>query len=363
MLKIKKSKTYIISEIGGNHNGNLKLAKKMIYKSWKVGADAVKFQTFIPEELAAPNTKIAEYQRKNIKKKISSLDILKMCQLSFKDHYILKKYSEKLGIDFLSSAFDMKSLIFLSKDLKIKNHKIPSGEITNFQLLFEHGRKNHNIILSTGMSSIKEIKDALNIYLTGYLFKKKNISIKKFVNRNFLKKSHKILKKKVILLHCVSNYPTDISDINLKVIETLHKIFDLPVGLSDHTSSTLTPAIAVSMGAKVIEKHLTLNKNMLGPDHTSSILPKEFKEMIENIRDTEKMLGDSIRKPNFKEVKISKIARKYLVAVKEIKKGETYSSNNISTKRGNGSISASKYWNIIGIKANKNYKANTFLKR
>ena len=176
---MNSKKIFLIGEIGINHNGSLKIAKKMIYKSWKAGADAVKFQTFLPEELSTPNTKIAEYQKKNIKKKISSLDILRLCHLSFKDHDILKKYSKKIGIDFLSSAFDMKSLAFLSRDLNIKNHKIPSGEIINSQLLFEHGLRKHNIILSTGMSTIKEIKNALNIYLAGYLYiKKKNIDIK-----------------------------------------------------------------------------------------------------------------------------------------------------------------------------------------
>ena len=361
MFDTKKSKTYIISEIGGNHNGNINLAKKMIYKSWKAGADAVKFQTFLPEELATKNTKIADYQKKNIKKKISSLDILKICQLRFNDHFKLKKYSKKIGIDFLSSAFDMKSLIFLSKDLKMKNHKIPSGEITNFQLLFEHGKRKHNIILSTGMSSIKEIKEALNIYLAGYLSKKKNFTIKKFIKKNLLKSNQKILYKKVILLHCVSNYPTKLSDLNLKVIQNLNKIFGIRIGLSDHTCSTLTPAIAVAMGAKVIEKHITLNRNMIGPDHKSSILPKEFSEMVKNIRNAEKMLGKSKKKPNKKEIAISKIARKRLITIKKINKGDFFSTKNISSKRGNGSIKASKYWNIIGIRAKKEYETNTFL--
>ena len=361
MFKIKKSKTYIISEIGGNHNGSIKLAKEMIYKSWKAGADAVKFQTFLPEELATKDTKIADYQKKNIKKKISSLDILKICQLRFKDHIKLKKYSKKIGIDFLSSAFDMKSLIFLSKDLKMKNHKIPSGEITNFQLLFEHGRRKHNIILSTGMSSIKEIKEALNLYLAGYLFNKKISSIKKFIKKNLLKSNLGILKKKVVLLHCISNYPTKLSDLNLKVIQNLKKIFDIRVGLSDHTRSILTPAIAVAMGAKVIEKHITLNRNMTGPDHKSSILPKEFSAMVKNIRNAEKMLGIKEKKPNHKEIAISRIARKHLITIKKINKGDFFSTKNISSKRGNGSIKASKYWNMIGIRAKKEYEPNTFL--
>ena len=361
MFKIKKSKTYIISEIGGNHNGNLKLAKKLIYKSWRAGADAVKFQTFLPDELATKNTKVADYQKKNIKKKISSIDILRICQLSFKDHFKLKKYSKKIGIDFLSSAFDMKSLVFLSKELKMKNHKGPSGEITNFQLLFEHGRKKHSIILSTGMSSIKEIKEALNIYLAGYLSNKRIYTAKKFIKKDLLKSNHNILKKKVVLLHCVSNYPTNLTDLNLKVVQSLSKIFGIRVGLSDHSLSILTPAVSVALGAKVIEKHITLNRNMVGPDHKSSILPNEFSEMVNNIRNVEKMLGKNIKRPNSKEIAISKIARKYLITIKKINKGELFTTKNISSKRGNGSIEASKFWSKVGVKSKKEYEPNTFL--
>ena len=336
----------------------------MIYKSWQSGANAVKFQTFIPEELSSINNKVADYQKKNIKKKISSINILRICKLNYEDHFILKKYSESLGIDFISSAFEMKSLRFLSKDLKIKNHKIPSGEITNFQLLFEHGKLNHNVILSTGMSSLKEIEKALNILLAGYMHKRKKVSLSNnYIKKNFLKKNKNILKKKVTLLHCISNYPTEIKDINLNIIKTLKEKFDLPIGLSDHTISVLTPAVAVALGAKIIEKHITLNKKMFGPDHISSILPIEFSSMVKNIRNAEKMLGEKIKKPNSKEKKILKIVRKYLIASRKIEKGEIFSKKNISSKRGKGAVCASKYWELLGKKSNKNYNFDSFIEK
>ncbi len=349
-----RNKIFVIAEAGGNHNSNVLTGKKLIKKAKNCGADAVKFQSFKTEDLITNKIKFAAYQKKNIKKKTTPFKMLKNCELSFENQRVLYKYAKKNKIIFLSSAFDIQSLIFLSKSLKIKTHKIPSGEITNYQLLLEHAKHNHNIILSTGMSSLKEIREALNILSFGYLNKKK-IPNKKSLKKNYIKKAHKILKKKVVIMHCVSNYPLKNRNSNLNFIKKIKDEFKLNVGYSDHSSSLISPTIAISLGAIIIEKHLTLNKNMNGPDHRISLNPKEFKTMVKNIRQTEIMLGNENKKVNFEELKLRKIARKIIVAKKKIVKGEKFSISNITAKRSSSGICASKFWQLINRKANRNF--------
>ena len=264
-----------------------------------------------------------------------------------------------MKIQFLSSAFDMDSLNFLSKTLKMKIHKLPSGEITNYQLLFEHGLRNHRLIMSTGMSSLKEIKDAINVLAYGYLSSKKNkikLPNKNILNKKYFKKAYPILKKKLSLLHCTSNYPARINDLNLNVLKSLIKEFNLNVGYSDHSLSLITPSIAVTLGSQIIEKHFTLNNNLIGPDHKSSLQPKEFAQMVKNIRKTEIILGNSVKKINREEKKIKENVRKVLVTNEKIKKGEVFEFKNLTTKRSHKGISANKFWNFIGKKANKSYR-------
>lgn len=349
-------KTYIIAEIGGNHNGDLSIAKKLILLAKKSGADAVKFQTFNPEELTLHDNNLADYQIKNIKKKISPIELLRLCSLTHYEHKKLYNYSKKINIDFMSSAFDEESLDFLSKDLKLKIHKLPSGEITNAKLVYKHGCYKNNLIISTGMSNHKEISDALAFYVCGYY--KKKIKYKTLNSKKIIKKYFNILKKKITLLHCVSNYPTKLNDINLKNIEQLKNIFKLNVGLSDHTTSENVPAFAVTLGSTIIEKHFTLDRKMLGPDHKMSLEPSQFKNMTKLINEAELTLGEKKRKINKSEKKLSNIVRKILVAKKNIKKNDFFSSDNITSKRGSNGLSAKFYYDILKKKSNKSYKIN-----
>ena len=354
---IKKNKTYIIAEIGGNHNGGMALAKKLIKKSKESGADAVKFQTFEPKELTIDSNLIAKYQKKNIKKKLSTMQILELCKLEEKQHYPLIKYAKKMKIDFLSSAFDFKSVVFLNK-LNLKYQKIPSGEITNFRTLYHHGKHKNKVILSTGMSNLKEIQKALNVLLLGY----KNKSVKHKFVKSFSKKDKIILKKYVYLLHCVSNYPTKIENLNLRCIKLLKDKFNLKVGFSDHTLSLTAASYAVSLGAEIIEKHITLDKNMVGPDHKSSILPKEFKIMVNNIRECEKSLGNPKKIVNEEEKDVRIVARQHLIASQEIKKNEIFSLANLTTKRGRGKVSANKFFEYLDTRSKYSYKKDNFIR-
>ncbi len=349
-----KNKILIIAEAGGNHNSSVSIGKRLIKKAKLCGANAIKFQSFLTENLITDKIKLANYQKKNIKKKITPYKMLKNCELSFEKQKILYKYAKKNKITFLSSAFDIDSLIFLSKKLKIKTHKVPSGEITNYQLLYEHGKHNHDIILSTGMSNLKEIRNALNILSFGYL-NKKILPTTKILKKNYIKKAHKILKKKITIMHCVSNYPLNNEYSNLNFISKLKKEFNLNVGYSDHSSSLISPSIAISLGAKIIEKHFTLNKKMFGPDHKISLDPIEFKKMVNYIRQTELILGNENKKINKEEFKLRNIARKVIVARREITKGEVFTLNNITVKRSSKGICASKFWDLIEKKSNQNF--------
>jgi N-acetylneuraminate synthase len=352
-------KVFIVAEAGGNHNGKINIAKKLIKSAKNCGADAIKFQTFVPRNLITQKNKVVSYQKKNLEKKMSPLQILKLCELKFSDHKTLKKYSKKMGLQFLSSAFDMESLNFLSKTLKIKIHKLPSGEITNYQLLFEHGLRNHRLIMSTGMSDLKEIKNAINVLAYGYLSSKRRkikLPNKNILKKNYFKKAYPILKKKLTILHCTSNYPAKKEDLDLNVLKSFIKEFNLDVGYSDHSLSLITPIIAVSLGSKIIEKHFTLDNNLIGPDHKSSLEPKEFAQMVKNIRATEIILGSSIKRINDEEKKIKNNVRKVLVANQKIKKGEIFKFENLISKRSSKGISANRFWNFIGKRTNKSYK-------
>lgn len=337
-MKTDKNKTLIIAEAGVNHNGSISLAKKLIIAAKKSGADIVKFQSFIAENLVTKSASKADYQKKTTKRAESQYAMLKKLQLNESDHHILKKFSEEKKIEFLSSPFDVEGVRFLQK-LKLKRIKIPSGEITNFPLLEYIGKLKKEVILSTGMSDLKEISDALNI-----------------LSENGLSR------KKIKLLHCNTEYPTPLDDINLKAIITMKKKFKIEVGYSDHSSSTLAPSFAVLLGASIIEKHLTLDKNMIGPDHAASLDPKEFKEMVENIRIAEASLGSGIKAPSKSELKNIPIARKSIVAKKDIKSGDLFTEKNIIPKRPGHGLNPMNWNQVIGKKAKKDFKKDEFIK-
>lgn len=323
-------KVFIIAEAGVNHNGSMKIAEKLIKVAAKAKADAVKFQSFITEEEISKNAPKADYQvnQNNIE---SQFDMVKKLELSFIDHKKLKTLCLKNNIEFMSSPFDIKSINLLKK-LLIKKIKIPSGEINNLPYLREIGLLNKKVILSTGMSNLLEIKKAINIlYKAGT--NKNNIS----------------------LLHCNTEYPTPLNDVNLNAIITMKNEFKIDIGYSDHTINIETPIAAVAMGAVIIEKHFTLDRSMIGPDHKSSLEPDELKSMVLNIRNTEKLLGSFEKKISNSEKKNLYIVRKSIVANRKIKKGELLNKLNLSVKRPASGISPMKWDKIINTIAKKDY--------
>jgi N-acetylneuraminate synthase/N,N'-diacetyllegionaminate synthase len=318
---------FIIAEAGVNHNGSLGLAKKLVDGAKEVGVDAIKFQTFKAEDLVAKKTEMVAYQRKNVGKKESQFEMLKKLELTERDFIELKKYCDKKGIIFLSTPHTEDAIDFLESLVPV--YKIGSGDLTNLPFLEKVARKQKPIILSTGMATLNEIREAVN-------------TIKKERNN------------KIILLHCTTNYPCPLEEVNLRAMLTLKKEFNLPIGYSDHTFGILVPIMAVAMGAKIIEKHFTLDKNLPGPDHKASLEPKELKEMVESIRNVEKALGNGIKRPTKNEEKIKSFVRKTIVAKVNIPKGIKITKEMLSIKRAGVGIEPKYLKKIIGKVAKKN---------
>ena len=328
---------FIIAEAGVNHNGSLKSAKKLVDIASKAGADAIKFQTFKASNLVTKYAQKAKYQKLNSKNKETQFKMLKKLELSEEFHKKLISYCRYKKIIFLSSPFDQESIKLLKK-LGLKIIKIPSGEITNLPYLRQVGKLNKKIILSTGMSNMNEIKTAIKILIKSGT-QKKNITV----------------------MHANTDYPTPMEDVNLLAMLKIGKDLNVNFGYSDHTLGTEVDIAAVALGAKCIEKHFTLNKNMKGPDHKASLEPNEFTEMVRAVRNIEKALGTGIKKPSNSEIKNLTIVRKSIVAKIKIKKGEILGEHNITTKRPAGGISP-MYWDeIIGTKARKDYSLDEFI--
>lgn len=325
-------KTFIIAEAGVNHNGSLELAYKLIDLAKEAGADAVKFQTFKAENVVSIFAPKAEYQKKTTDTYESQLEMIKKLELVFDDFEKLKRYCDVKKIIFLSAPFDLESARFL-RDLGLEIFKIPSGEITNYLLLKEIGSYKKKVILSTGMADLGEIEDALDSLIESGA-SKENITV----------------------LHCNTEYPTPLEDVNLKAMLTIKEAFKIDVGYSDHTSGIEIPIAAVALGAKVTEKHFTLDRNLPGPDHQASLEPHELKAMVEAIRNVEKALGDGIKKPSKSELKNIPIARKSIVAKRDIKKGEPFSEENLTVKRPGTEISPMRWNEVIGKKASRDFR-------
>jgi len=326
-----KNKVFIIAEAGVNHNGSLELAKKLVDVAYKAGVDAVKFQTFKAKNLVSKSAKMADYQKENLKKETSQYEMLKQLELAFDEFIELKKYCNEKNIIFLSTPFDDESIEFLD-NLGLEIFKISSGEITNLPYLRKIGKLQKKVILSTGMSNLCDIENALNILLQAGT-KKENITI----------------------LHANTEYPTPKEDVNLKAMLTIKEAFKVDVGYSDHTLGIEIPIAAVAMGASVIEKHFTLDKTMSGPDHKASLEPDELKAMVKAIRNIEIALGNGIKKPSKSETKNIEIARKVIVAKRNIKKGEKFSEENLTVKRAGKGISPMRWGEVIGKVADKDY--------
>jgi N,N'-diacetyllegionaminate synthase len=331
-------KVFIIAEIGVNHNGSLDLAYQLIDEAVKAGTDAVKFQTSRVENVVSRYAPKADYQKKATGSDESQFDMIKKLKLNYDDHPKLIDYCRAKNTLFLSSPFDMESIDSLDRwGLDIL--KIPSGEITHFSYLRKIGALNKKLILSTGMSNMLEVKQAFDILMQAGT-DKENITI----------------------LHCNTEYPTPFEDVNLKAMLTIQKELGVKVGYSDHTLGIEISIAAVALGATVIEKHITLNRDMEGPDHKASLEPGEFSAMAEGIRNIEKAIGDGIKRCSPSEEGNKTIARKSIVAARDIEKGETFSEVNLAVKRPGNGISPMRWDEIIGQTAKRDFVADEMIK-
>lgn len=326
-------RTIIIAEAGVNHNGSLDNAFKLIDVAVKAEVDYVKFQTFNSKNLVSNKAEKADYQKNNTNNQTETqLEMLRKLELSHEDHLKIIKYCASNDIKFFSTAFDLESLIYLST-LGMDMVKIPSGEINNLPYLRKAASLFNKVILSTGMATISEIREAMNVFL-GAGITKENITI----------------------LHCNSEYPTPMHDVNLKAMLHIRNEFGTDVGYSDHTMGIEVPIAAVSLGATIIEKHFTLNRAMDGPDHVASLEPRELRDMVEAIRNIEKAIsGTGIKEPSESEMKNIGIARKSIVAKRRISKGEVFSSENLTTKRPGNGISPMNWDTVIGQISQKDF--------
>lgn len=346
---------YIIAEIGINHNGSISLAKELIDAAVETGTDAVKFQTFRTEKLVTKNTPKAIYQQKENPTETQA-EMLKRLELKEKEFILLRDYAINRKVEFLSTPFDVDSMNFLVKELNVSQIKLGSGEMTNAPLLLSAARTGKPIILSTGMSTLGEIEQALSVLAYGYLHQEEPESNQDFLKAFSSYEGQKLLKKKITLLHCTTEYPAPYTDINLRAMNKIKDSFDLTVGYSDHSLGIEVPIAAVALGAKVIEKHFTLDRRLPGPDHFASIEPKEFKQMAQSIRNIETALGSSIKAPTEKEFKNRPYVRKSLVAKQYIQKGEYFTPANLTVKRSGTGKSPFEYWNWLKKRAEKTFQ-------
>lgn len=326
---------FIIAEAGDNHNGNLELAFQLVDKAAQAGADCVKFQTFVTEEVISKRAEKAEYQKESTGADESQYEMVKKLELTFDNFRQLQQYAKEKGLMFLSTPFDIPSVDFLNS-IDIPCFKIPSGEITNLPYLIRIAQTRRDIILSTGMAEIEEIEAAV-----------------KALRENGA--------GEISLLHCNTEYPTPMEDVNLRAMLTLKEKFSVRVGYSDHTKGIEVPIAAAAMGAEIIEKHFTLDHNMEGPDHKASLEPDELKAMVEGIRNIEKALGNGIKTASRSEKKNMDIARKSIVARRKIAKGETLTEDNLAVKRPGNGISPMKWYEILGTKAVRDFEEDEMI--
>lgn len=325
----------IIAEAGVNHNGDIKLAKKMVDVAKQAGVDYIKFQTFSPEKLVSKYAQKAKYQKENTNSDESQLKMLQKVALSKSEFKQLKEYCSEVGIGFISTPFDNDSINFL-EEFDMDFWKIPSGEITNLPYLEKIANTGRKVIMSTGMCEVEEILNAISV-----------------LENNGT--------NDIVLLHCNTQYPTPYEDVNLKAMYAIEKATGKPVGYSDHTQGIEVPIAAVAMGAVVIEKHFTLDKGMDGPDHKASLEPDELTQMVSSIRKIEKALGDGKKEPSESEKENINVARKSIVASKTIKKGTVFSEDNITVKRPGNGISPMRWYDVIGQTAMRDYEEDEMI--
>lgn len=352
------SQPLIIAEAGVNHNGRADLAFALVEAAAKAGADVVKFQTFKAELLVTADAPKAEYQQRATGAGESQYAMLKRLELSTDLHHELKREAERLGLEFLSTAFDPESLRFLVDEVGLKRLKLPSGELTNAPFVLEHTRTGAELIVSTGMANLAEIEQALGVIAFGRIAgADERPSVDAFKAAYASAEGQAALKSGVTLLHCTSDYPAAPQTINLSAMDTLAAAFGVPVGYSDHTLGTAMSIAAVARGARVVEKHFTLDRHLEGPDHAASLEPDALAGMIRDIRDVSEALGDGIKRPQAAELSTARVARKSLVARLPIRAGETFTADNLTVMRPGTGLSPIGYWELLGKTAKQDYPA------
>ncbi|MEY8375750.1 N-acetylneuraminate synthase [Lachnospiraceae bacterium 56-18] len=328
-------RTLIIAEAGVNHNGSLKIAKQLALTARQCGADIVKFQTAKLDSVVSKYADMAEYQKNNIGREMCQKEMLKRLLLTYDEFIELAAYCDEIGIEFLSTPFDLESIEFLGK-LGCSIWKIPSGEITNLPYLEKIAKTHKKIILSTGMSTLEEVKEAIAV------LEQNNAG-------------------EIIILHCTTQYPASVEEINLNAMCTLRSVFHKDIGYSDHTRGIEVSIAAVAMGAVVIEKHFTLDRQMAGPDHKASLEPDELHAMIRAIRNIEKALGTGEKKPTESENANKAVARKSIIATCNISKGEFLTKDNITTKRPGTGISPMYWYKVLGTRAIRDFQEDELI--
>lgn len=337
-MKKDMQNTIIIAEAGVNHNGSLDTAKKLVDAAAESGADYVKFQTFKAESLVSESASLAEYQHNNIgKEACSQYEMLRRLELDERDHLVLVEYCKQRGIKFMSTPFDLESIQFLNS-LDLDYWKIPSGQITDYPYLREIARCGGKVMMSTGMCTMDDIANAISVLVC-----------------------HGIERNNITLLHCNTEYPTPMEDVNLLAMVEMRKVFGLETGFSDHTVGIEVPLAAVALGAVVIEKHFTLDRGMNGPDHAASLEPHELKEMVRSVRNIEYALGQGEKKVTESEKKNIVAARKSIVASKEIRKGEVFCDENLHTKRPGLGISPMRWDEVVGQISTRDYNVDDMI--
>ena len=353
---MRSSSVYIIAEAGVNHNGSVRLAKRLIDVAVNAGADAVKFQTFRAEALVTLAMPKAAYQRRDRASGFTQFEMLKKLELNGRDHKELYRHAKKRGIEFLSTPFDETCLDFLVK-LGVKKIKISSGDLTNGPLLLTAARTQLPVILSTGMAGLQEVRDAVAMLAFGYLMPASaKPAFQKLKRLVFSARARDVIRRKVTLLQCTTEYPAPVAEMNLRAMDTLQAELGCAIGLSDHTDGIAVAIAAVARGATVIEKHFTLNKKMPGPDHQASLEPQELRDMIRGIRDVESALGNGGKRVMCSERLNIPVARKSLVAACPICKGEVFTEENLTAKRAGKGLSPMRLWDMLGKKAKCSYK-------
>lgn len=346
---------FVIAEAGVNHNGSLDTARKLVEAAYAAGADAVKFQTFQAAELVSAAAPLAEYQARATGGAESQFDMLRKLELSREAHTALSRHCTALGIEFLSTPFDEESLGFLVEEIGVRCIKLGSGEITNAPLLVRAARFGRPILLSTGMSTLDEVEQALEALAFGYMSRDENPSLADLKGAFANPAAQALLKERVTLLHCTTEYPAPFEEVNLRAMQTLRRAFGLAVGLSDHTAGIAVPIAAAALQAVVIEKHFTLDRRLPGPDHKASLEPDELRAMIRGVREIEQALGVEEKAPTPSERKNRAVARRSLVAARDIRAGEKFSANNLAVKRPGTGISPRFYWDWLGKIADRDY--------